>query len=137
MDKSGTTRRKVIRNFHDLRVYQNLYKAMLIVLTKIIPGLPKEEKYDLKDQMRRACKAAPALIAEGFAKRYQKRNWQKYLDDTRGECNEMIHHLSVCVDVYADCVNTKLCKEVIDLYDISCAQIYKLKKSWQDFHKDN
>ena len=30
--------------------------------------------------MRRACKAGPALIAEGFAKRYQARNWQKYID---------------------------------------------------------
>lgn len=27
------------------------------------------------DVMRRACKAGLALIAEGFAKRYQKRQW--------------------------------------------------------------
>lgn len=61
-----------IKTFQDLIVYKNLYKAMIIVLTKIIPDLPKEEKFDLVDQMRRCCKAGPALIAEGFAKRYQK-----------------------------------------------------------------
>jgi hypothetical protein len=55
---------------------------MILVLTKIIPRLPKDEKYDLTDQMRRICKAGQALIAEGFAKRYQKKNWQKYIDDT-------------------------------------------------------
>lgn len=67
-------KRKPIKTFRDLIVYQNLYKAMKIVLTKIIPRLPKEEKYNLVDQMRRCCQAAPALIAEGFAKRYQKVN---------------------------------------------------------------
>lgn len=88
---------KTIKSYRDLRIYQNLYKTMVVVLTKIIPKLPKEERYDLADQMRRASKAGPALIAEGFAKRYQKRNWQKYIDDTIGECNEMINHLSVCM----------------------------------------
>jgi len=135
--KIENRKKKTIKSFRDLYVYQNLYRAMIIVLTKIIPKLPKEEKYDLRDQMRRACKAAPALIAEGFAKRYQKKNWQKYIDDTTGECNEMVHHLSVCIDVYANFVNSKLCKEVIDIYDISCAQLYNLKKSWQNFHKND
>jgi four helix bundle protein len=108
---------------------------MAIVLTKIIPTLPKEEKYDLADQMSRCCKAAPALLAEGFAKRFQKVNWQKYLNDTIGEANEMIHHLSVCIDVYYQFIDVKLCKELIDIYDISCKQLANLKKSWIKYHK--
>ena len=126
-----------IKSYRDLRVYQNLYKAMLMVLAKIVPKLPKEEKYDLADQMRRACKAPPAILAEGFAKRYQKKNWQKYINDTTGECNEMIHHLSVCIDVYPKYVDPTLCREIIDIYDKSCGQLYKLKKTWQDFHKND
>lgn len=59
-----------IESFRDLRVYQNLYQAMVVVHTKVVPNLPKEEKYDLGSQMKRASKAAPALIAEGFAKRF-------------------------------------------------------------------
>lgn len=126
---------KPIKSFQDLIVYQNLYKAMILVHTKIIPGLPKEERYDLVDQMRRASKAGPSLVAEGFAKRYQKRQWQKYLNDTIGESNEMIHHLSVCVDIYAQYVDVTLCRKVIDLYNLCCKQLTKLGQSWQDYHK--
>lgn len=128
---------KPIRSFKDLRVYQSLYKAMIVVLTKIITKLPKEEKYDLVNQMRRCSKAGPALLAEGFAKRYQKRNWKKYLDDTMGECNEMVHHLSVCMDIYKKQVDEKLCKKLIETYDICNKQLYKLRQSWQDFHKND
>lgn len=126
-----------IKSFRDLRVYQNLYKAMQLTLTKIIPKLPKEERYDLGDQMRRASKAGPALIAEGFAKRYQIRAWRKYLNDTIGECNEMIHHISVCIDVYGNLTDIEICREVIDLYDHSSRQLTKLAESWKDYHDKN
>jgi four helix bundle protein len=126
--------KNTIRSFKDLNVYQNLYKAMVIVLTEIVPKLPKEEKYDLADQMRRACKAPPALLAEGFAKRYQKKNWQKYIDDAIGEANEMINHLSVCKDVYFKYVTIKKCECLIEMYDIANRQLYRLKENWRNFH---
>lgn len=137
MQDTGGRKQDPIRSFRDLRVYQNLYRAMLMVLQEIVPKLPKEEKYDLQDQIRRACKAAPALIAEGFAKRYQRRNWQKYIDDTVGECNEMIHHLSVCIDVYGNQINARRCEEAVAIYDGACGQLYNLKKAWKDFHKND
>jgi len=127
--------KKTIRSFQDMEVYQRLYRAMLIVLKEIVPRLPDEEKYDLKDQLRRCCKSSPALVAEGFAKRYQQRNWKKYLEDASGECNEMLHHLSVCVDVYGTNVNPKLCKQLIESYDIANRQLYRLRESWKDFHE--
>lgn len=118
-----------------MNVYKNLYETMLIVLKKIIPRLPKEEKYDLVDQMRRCCKGSPALIAEGFAKRYQIRSWHKYLEDAIGEINEMIHHLNVCADVYSDFVDEKDIMAARELYEISARQCYRLKEAWQDFHE--
>ena len=136
LDSNTKGQNETIKTFQDLRAYQNLYRAMLIVLTNIIPNLPREEKYDLVDQMRRACKAGPALIAEGFAKRYQKKSWQKYIDDTIGESNEMINHLSVCIDVYAKAIDKGLCGKAIDLYDIASRQLYKLRMSWRNFHEN-
>ncbi len=50
--------------------------------------------------------------------------------------NEIIHHLSVCVDVYKEYVDVGLVKEIIDLYDVSCKQLTKLGQSWQDYHKN-
>ena len=129
--------RKPIKSFQDLEIYQNLYKAMILVHTKIVPKLPKEEKFDLRDQMSRASKGAPALIAEGFAKRYQIKQWRKYINDTIGECNEMIHHLSVCIDIYGQYVDVVLCKEIVNIYNISCKQLTKLGQSWQNYHNNH
>ena len=56
--------KKRITSFRELEVYQNTYQAMLEVMKKIVPKLPDIEKYDLRDQISRACKAIPRLIAE-------------------------------------------------------------------------
>jgi four helix bundle protein len=121
---------KKIVSFKDLIVFQNTYRASIDVMTRIIPGLPDEEKYDLKDQLRRSCKAVPRLIAEGYAKRHQRKGFQKYLDDALGECNEMIVSLSHANDIYYDNVDANFCKELIDIYDVAGKQIYRLSESW-------
>ena len=132
-----TNNEKKITTYSDLRVYKNLYDSILIVHNEIVVKLPKEEQYDLVSQMRRASKAAPALIAEGFAKRFHKKHWEKYLNDAMGETYEMLHHLTTCVDLYSNCLDVGLCKNVIDDYDFACKQITKLKKSWAEYHKNN
>lgn len=124
-------------SFKDLQVYQNAYSAMFVVMKKVIPNLPDTEKYDLKDQLSRACKAIPRLIAEGYAKRHQKAGFQKYIDDAMGECNEMIVSLSQCKDIYPDCIDGVCCDEIIDLYDKTGRQLYKLGNSWANFKTRN
>jgi four helix bundle protein len=123
--------RKRIKSFTDLEVYQNTYKASLIVLRQIIPKLPKVEQYDLSDQLRRSVKAIPRLIAEGFAKRHQKKGFQKYLDDATGESNETIVSLSHAKDVYN--VEPKLICELVDIYDKTSRQLYNLSCVWESF----
>ncbi len=68
--------KKPIRSFRDLEIYRNTYNASLVVMKEIILKLPDSEKYDLKDQLSRSCKAIPRLIAEGYAKRHQKAGFQ-------------------------------------------------------------
>jgi four helix bundle protein len=127
--------RKRIASFQDLEVYQRTYSAMLSVMKEILPKLPEQEKYDLKDQLSRSCKAVPRLIGEGFAKKHQKAGFQKYLDDAMAECNEMIVSLSQCRDIYSGSVNMKLCLELIDSYDKSARQLYKLGVAWSSFKR--
>lgn len=122
-----------IKSFKDLEVYSNTYKLMLIVMKEIIHKLPTNEKYDLKDQLSRACKGIPRLIAEGYAKRHQKAGFQKYLDDAMAECNEMIVSLEQAKDLYNVKPNTIGMEEVIDLYDKSGRQLYKLSTAWTNF----
>ena len=126
-------KRKPIKSFRDLDVYQGTYDASIEVNTKIVPKLPKEERYDLVDQLRRASKAVPRLIAEDYSKKHQQKGFQKYLDDALAESNEMIVSLSHVRDLYSICVNMELSEKLIDIYDKSSRQIYNLAKSWKGF----
>ena len=129
--------KKRIASFHDLEVYQNTYKACIEVMKKIIPRLPESEKYDLKNQLSRSCKAIPRLIAEGYAKRHQRMGFQKYLDDGMAECNETIVSLSQARDIYEDSVDVDLCNSLIDTYDKSGRQLYNLAMAWNKFKRGN
>jgi four helix bundle protein len=122
-----------IRSFRDLEVYQNSYSASIEVISKIVPKLPKFEQNDLADQIRRSAKAIPRLIAEGYSKKHQKRGFHKYLDDALAESNEMIVSLSHTRDLYSNYVDPKLCEKLIDIYDKSSRQLYKLSIAWSDF----
>lgn len=115
-----------IKSFTDLEVYQNSYTASIEVISKVVPKLPKEEQYDLANQLRRSAKAVPRLIAEGYSKKHQNKGFQKYLDDAMAESNEMIVSLSHVRDLYSTYVDPKLCEKLIDLYDKSSRQMYNL-----------
>lgn len=114
-------------------MYQNTYNAMLIVMKEIVFKLPESEKYDLRDQLSRACKSIPRLIAEGYAKRHQKQGFQKYIDDAMAECNEMVVSLSQSKDIYPKHIAPEQCGSLIDVYDKSGRQLYKLGKAWTNF----
>jgi four helix bundle protein len=125
--------KKPIRSFQDLDVYQNTYKAMISVFKNILPNLPREEEYDLKDQLRRSTKAIPRLIAEGHSKRHQRKGFQEYLDDAMAESNETLVSLSQVKDLYPRSVNIDVCGELINAYDKASRQLYNLSLAWSKF----
>ena len=118
-------------SFTDLDVYKRLYKLALIVHKKVIPKLPDKEKFGLKDQLSRSGKAPCALIAEGYARRQTAKHWRKYIRDAIGECNETMVHLSFAKDLYIKFVDIKLCNKLIEGYDISARQLFRLGESWK------
>jgi len=128
-------KRRPIKSYRDLDVYQNTYEASIIVLTEIVPKLPKEEQYDLADQLRRSVKAIPRLIAEGYGKKHQRKGFERYLDDAMSEANETVVSLSHCRDAYPKYVDPKLCDKLIDMYDKAGRQLYKLREAWKSFRK--
>jgi len=122
-----------ITSYRDLEVFRNTYSLMLSIMKDVLPRLPESEKYDLRDQMSRACKSIPRLIAEGYAKRHQKAGFQKYIDDAMGECNEMMVSLTQCRDLYPSAIDIKQYNDMIDKYDKSGRQLYKLSIAWTKF----
>lgn len=128
-------KKKPIRSYKDLEVYEISYKAAIEVLVKILPKLPKEERFDLCNQLRRSVKAIPRLIAEGYAKRHQPKSFRKYLDDAMAEVNETSVGLSQCKDAYYSFVDPKLCERLIDIYTLTGKQLYRLGEVWTNFRK--
>ena len=126
---------KRLISYRDLDVYQSSYQKMLTIHNEIISKLPKEEEYDLKSQLRRATKAIPRLIAEGYAKRHQRKGFQKYIDDAMAESNETIVSLSEAVDLYTNFIDSQLCHQLIDAYDKISRQLYNLALAWEQFNR--
>ena len=128
-------RKKPIRSYKDLDVYQLSYTLSIEVLIKVLPKLPKCEQYDLTDQLRRSVKAIPRLIAEGYAKKHQHKGFHKYIDDAMAEANETVVSLSHCKDAYYSYIDPNLCETLINKYDIIGRQLYRLREAWKDFRK--
>ena len=123
---------RIIRSYEDLEVYRNSYQGMLMVFKEVIPKIPRHERYDLADQLSRAVKAIPRLIAEGHSKRHQYKGFQKYIDDAHAESNETIVSLNQFKDLYAD-KDYKRLDELIDLYDKISRQLFKLSLAWVNY----
>ena len=127
---------KRITSFRDLDVYQASYASCIRIMTDLLPKLPVAEKYDLKDQLSRSVKAIPRLIAEGYAKRHQRAGFQKYLDDAMAECNETVVGLEMCRDIYKQYLTDFPIDEMIDSYDKTGRQLYKLASAWSGFKNE-
>jgi four helix bundle protein len=108
---------KTMKNFLDSEIYQIAYKAMLMVFNSVISNLPKEELHDLKEQLRRSVKTIPRLIAKGYYKRFQKKEFQDCIDNAMEESIETIISLRQALDLYPTYLNAGLCDELIDTYD--------------------
>ena len=66
-----------IKNFSDLIVYKEAHKLVLMIY-QITKNFPKEERYGLIDQMRRAVVSITSNIAEGFSRNTIKDKYQFY-----------------------------------------------------------
>jgi four helix bundle protein len=92
---------ETVKSFQDLLVWQRAMALVPVVygLTKL---LPREERFALGDQMRRAAVSVPANIAEGHARRYTK---------------EYLHHLSIARGSLAELLTLVLLSERLGYVD--------------------
>jgi four helix bundle protein len=75
------------QSYRDLIAWQ---KGMELVVTiySATQGFPKEERYGLSSQLRRAAVSVPSNIAEGQA-RYSQREFLRFLSNARGSLAEL------------------------------------------------
>ncbi|MGZ9164195.1 MAG: four helix bundle protein, partial [Anaerolineales bacterium] len=86
------------QSFEKLKTWQKAHELMLNVHKKLIPLLPKEEKYGLADQLRRSSKSVPANIAEGSGRFYYMDN-VRFCYNARGSLDETLSHLIASRDL--------------------------------------
>lgn len=121
---------KMIKSYRDLEVYQESYQLM-IDISKAIKMLPKTERFNLTDQMRRASRSIPPNIAEGYAKRHYVSEFRKHLITAIGESNELEVHLETAKDL--GLLPGDLCGALLKRYQILGMKLNKLIKNWKKF----
>ncbi len=87
-----------LKGFERLEVFQRAYKVSLEIHRDSLK-FPKVEQYGLADQMRRASKSIPANLAEGYAKRNSRAEFNRYIKIAIGFADEMRVWLRYCVDL--------------------------------------
>lgn len=121
----------MIKSFLDLDVYKESFR-LSIEIEDLVEEFPAKEKFLLSDQMRRASRAIPALIAEGYSKRESVKEFKKFLRDALAEANEMINHLSFA-KVRGYIKKPGYVDELIDRYHIIGKKLTRLHDNWQKF----
>ena len=110
------------KRFTDLRVWQAAHQLVLEIYG-ITPRLPKEERYDLASQMRRAAVSIPAHVAEGFA-RWTPRDRARFYEISRSSAEELRYYLILCRDLGF----LKPDPGLDDRLDSVCKMLYRLRE---------
>lgn len=86
-----------IKNFTDLNAWKEAHKLVLMVY-EIVKSFPREEKYGLNDQIRRAAVSISSNMAEGFSRHSSKEKIQFY-SISKGSSAELQNQLFIAKDV--------------------------------------
>lgn len=86
------------KGYEELEVYRRA-RALLKPVHDLALTLPDYEKFDLANQLRRACKSIPANIAEGYARRRSAKEFCLFLTTALGSANEMEVHLDIAFEL--------------------------------------
>jgi four helix bundle protein len=84
------------KTFEDLKCWQACREVRLFVIG-LVKNYPKEEKYSLVDNMKRAARSTTQNIAEGFGRFHYKENAQ-FCRISRGSLFELLDDLITSID---------------------------------------
>lgn len=102
------------KDFTSLDAWKRARKVKLFFYKQVLPKLPKEEKYQLKGQIRDASISCTSNIAEGYGRFHFQEGIQFYRI-ARGSLAELKDHLISCLDL--NYVNKKLFEKGIKLIE--------------------
>jgi four helix bundle protein len=86
-----------VKDFRELKVWQKAHELTLAVY-EITAGFPKDERYGLTSQLRRACASIPANLAEGCG-RSGDAEFARFSSIAMGSASELEYHLLLARDL--------------------------------------
>lgn len=86
-----------VRSFEDLECWKAGRELRSFVALRVLPALPREEKFRLGDQLLRSGRSITANIAEGYGRFHYLDN-SKFCSNARGSCCEVLDHLIAAND---------------------------------------
>ena len=118
MKDNLTTERAKARTFRDLIVWRKAHELVLTIY-RFTRDFPKEERYGLSSQFRRAAISVPANVAEGFKKR-SRSDKARFMNISQGSLEECRYYLILAEDLgYGDPKSLMIQLEVL----VSCSKV--------------
>ena len=74
--------------YRKLEVYEKAYRSA-VEIYRMTASFPKEERYGMTDQMRRASVSIALNVAEGYARRESQEELKRFLRMAAGSAAEM------------------------------------------------
>ena len=87
MNNNQMKRKKIIKHFRDMEVYQRAFAAAMKIFT-ITKDFPNEEKYSLVDQIRRSSRSVCSNFGEAWRKRKYIAVFKNKVTDSMQEASE-------------------------------------------------
>ena len=87
----------VVKTFKDLFVWQKSH-ALVLAIYKVTKSFPREEKFGLTSQLRRAASSVPTNIVEGH-KRKSRRDYLHFLNTADSSLEETKYHIILSKDL--------------------------------------
>jgi four helix bundle protein len=113
------------KDFGTLEAWRKARALKLFFYLEVLPVLPREERFNLGDQVRRASVSITANIAEGYGRYYHQESIHFYRI-ARGSIYELKGHITTCLDL--NIVNK-------DLFDRGIVLIEDAKKTLNGYIK--
>jgi four helix bundle protein len=116
------------KGYRNLEVYNKAYDLSLNIY-EITKNFPKEERYGITSQLRRASISIPINIAEGSGRRTLG-EYVNQVSSASGSCNEMEVLLDLSFDL--DYLDKELHDDLFNKQNRICKMLSKLRTALED-----
>ena len=118
----------MIESCRDFEVYKKSYDLVKEIM-QLTKTYPKDERFEIVSQIRRASLSIPLNIAEGYGKKLSAAEFKRYLSMSSGSVNEMEVLLDISLDL--EYITEEQHKELFERYQVLGKQLNTLIQRWQ------